>query len=210
MTITTRSALALLLLVSMPPAFAADSIASLAGTWECRLPTEAKTKRPPIVWIEPVATDAGKVTVDVDGFARDIAGTGIVTTTSDGWWKVTPQQGVPFFVKEVPPPRGVAGPAMELRRTETGPAYQCLRLPVYAPSAATPAAPAPKPSEQPAAPVQPATQPQPAAGQSAPQAQPAPETQPAAAPTPAAAPAPAATPAPVAPTPAPAAAPKQY
>ena len=194
---TTRSALTLLLLASALPAAAADSVAALAGTWECRLPSEAKTKRPPIVWIETVASDAGKISVDVDGFARDIAGTGTVTAESDGWWKVTPEHGVPFFIRQVPPPRGVAGPAMELRRTDSGPVYSCLRLPIYTPPAATapapaqPSAPAAPPADaQPStptpatAPVQPAAeaQLQPAAPAPAPASAPAPETAPASAP----------------------------
>jgi len=111
-------------------ASAAGPVPEFGGTWECRLPGAAPTTTPPIVWIQHArSSEPNKVIVEVDGFSRDMAGVGELELVEDGWSKITPERGSPFFLRPDQAPRGVASPAMELRRVEKGPTYQCLRLP---------------------------------------------------------------------------------
>lgn len=104
----------------------------LIGTWECRIPGAEPTRTPPIVWFGAARAD-GKVvqtTVDLDGFARTVAGLSDVSADADGWLRVQPESGPAFAVK----PLGAANkqriPAMSLKRA--GATYRCLRLPASA------------------------------------------------------------------------------
>jgi len=108
------------------PAFAAPAD-ELLGTWECTVPGAPPTRTPPIVWFG--ATSATDGSVDLDGFARTVYGVSAVAADADGWWKVQPQDGPSFLVKQMPPV-GAGTPAITLKQGAT--AYRCLRLPRYA------------------------------------------------------------------------------
>jgi len=149
---------------------AASPAGDIAGTWECRQAGVQYRNKPPILYVADTGSD--QVTIEVDGFAREIYGRSEVLADQDGWFKVKPAQGQEFMIR----PEGAAKqktPSMGLRFADTKGDYRCLRLP---PSGATtlappgapgaPAAesaapasaePAPAPSGEPAAP-QPGTQ----------------------------------------------------
>ncbi len=123
----TRLVAVVLALAVLPAAHAEDPF---AGTWECRIPGEAITRTPPILWIQHArGSDPSRVLIEVDGFAREMSGFADLSSSSDGWSRVAPETGAPFMLRRVASPRGTAAPAMELRR-EAGPTYRCLRLPL--------------------------------------------------------------------------------
>ncbi|MCX7891375.1 MAG: hypothetical protein N2544_03255 [Burkholderiales bacterium] len=124
-----RAAIAAALTLGLPAAGAAD-IASLYGTWECRIPGSAPTRTPPILWLAPGTGAAqGQLVVEVDGFARDVAGLADVAALDGGWFRVSLPDGKTLLVREGVAPRGRRAPSMELRRGENAPVYRCLRLP---------------------------------------------------------------------------------
>ena len=113
------------------PAFAAGPVPDFGGSWECRLPGQPLTNTPDIVWIQHAASsDPHRTIVEVDGFAHEMAGSGELAAAHDGWSSITPERGPSFFVRRTASPRETLAPAMELKRTETGPVYRCLRLPL--------------------------------------------------------------------------------
>jgi hypothetical protein len=123
----------------------ASPAGDIAGTWECRLPGVQYRNKPPILYVADAGSD--QVTIEVDGFSREIYGRSEVSASDqNGWWKVKPAQGQEFQIR----PEGVAPKqktaSMGLRFADAKGDYRCLRLPpsgvpVAAPAAA-PAAPA--------------------------------------------------------------------
>jgi hypothetical protein len=119
------------LALAAAPAQAAGPAPEFGGTWECRLPRQSTPRTPPIIYIQHAkSSDPNKVMVEVDGFGREMAGIGELTIVADGWSRIAPEAGAPFFVRRTESPKGIAAPAMMLRRSEDGPIYRCLRLPL--------------------------------------------------------------------------------
>jgi hypothetical protein len=104
--------------------------ADIAGTWECRQPGVQYRNRPPILFVAEVASASGtEMTVEVDGFGREVYGKAALTSDQDGWWRVKPAQGQEFMVR----PDTTATTrtaAMALRWSDSRANYRCLRLPV--------------------------------------------------------------------------------
>jgi len=132
----------LAVLLGACPALASPA-GDIAGTWECRQAGVQYRNKPPIFY----AADAGsdQVTIEVDGFAREIYGRSEVLADQDGWFKVKPAQGQEFMIR---PERAAKQKtaSMGLRFADVKNDYRCLRLPAsgastFAP-AGTPAAPA--------------------------------------------------------------------
>ena len=119
------------------PALASPA-GDIAGTWECRQPGVQYRNKPPILYVADSGSD--QVTIEVDGFSREIYGRSQVTADADGWFKVKPTQGQEFQIR----PEGVQAKAktasMGLSFADGKPDYRCLRLP---PSGAPAVAPAP-------------------------------------------------------------------
>src|SRR5262245_38508260 len=147
------------------PALASPA-GDIAGTWECRQAGVQYRNRPPILYVADAGSD--QVTIEVDGFSREIYGRSEVSADADGWFKVKPAQGQQFQIR----PEGVSAKqktaSMNLRFADAKGDYRCLRLPVVSAPAGTPApaqaapaaaggepAPAAAPSGEPA-PAQPA------------------------------------------------------
>ena len=107
---------------------AASPAGDIAGTWECRLPGIQYRGKPPILYVADSAGDPSQVTIEVDGFAREIYGRSELTPDQGGWWKVKPAQGQEFMIR---PDAGakLRTAAMGLRLTDSKGDYQCLRLP---------------------------------------------------------------------------------
>ncbi len=107
---------------------AASPAGDIAGTWECRLPGIQYHGKPPILYVADSAGDPSQVTIEVDGFAREIYGRSEISPDQGGWWKVKPAQGQEFMIR---PDAGakVRTAAMGLRLAESKGEYQCLRLP---------------------------------------------------------------------------------
>src|SRR5499427_2309458 len=129
---------------------AASPAGDIAGTWECRLPGVQYHNKPPILYVADAGSD--QVTIEVDGFSREIYGRSEVSAADQsGWWKVKPAQGQEFLIR----PEGVAAKqktaSMVLRFADAKGDYRCLRLP-------SSGAPAPAPAEAPAAPAAPAAE----------------------------------------------------
>ena len=136
-------------------------LVDIAGTWECRLPGVQYKGKPPILYVADAGPD--QVTIEVDGFSREIFGRSEVLADADGWFKVKPAQGQQFQIR----PEGMSAKqktaSMNLRFADAKGDYRCLRLPVVAPAPAQAApaaggdepAPAAAPSGEPA-PAQPA------------------------------------------------------
>ena len=120
-------------------AVAASPAGDIAGTWECRQPGVQYRGKPPILYVADSGGDPLQVTVEVDGFARDIYGRSAITPDQGGWWKVKPAQGQEFMIR---PETGakLRTPAMGLRLADSKSDYHCLRLPL-------PGAQSPPPSE---------------------------------------------------------------
>ena len=122
---------------------AASPAGDIAGTWECRQPGVQYRNKPPILYVADAGSD--QVTIEVDGFAREIYGRSEVLADADGWFKVKPAQGKEFLIR----PEGAAKqktPSMGLSFADGKTDYRCLRLPpsgaaTFAP-AGTPGAPA--------------------------------------------------------------------
>lgn len=125
----------------------ASPAGDIAGTWECRLPGVEYRNKPPILYVADSGSD--QVTIEVDGFARQIYGRSEVYADADGWFKVKPAQGQEFLIR----PDGSAKqrtPGMGLRFADSKGDYRCLRLPPSGvPSAVIPLAPAEEPSAPP-------------------------------------------------------------
>ena len=158
--------LAFLLALTLACPAIASPAGDIAGTWECRQPGVQYRNKPPILYVADTGTD--QVTIEVDGFSREIYGRSEVLADADGWFKVKPAQGQEFQIR----PEGVSAKqktaAMGLRFADAKGDYRCLRLP---PSGATTFAPAAAPAAESAPP---ATGPAPAAEPaSAPPAEPA-------------------------------------
>ena len=107
---------------------AASPAGDIAGTWECRLPGIEYRNKPPILYVAETGEDQSQVTIEVDGFAREIYGRSEIAADQGGWWKVKPAQGQEFMIR----PDGSAKqrtPAMGLRFADSKSDYRCLRLP---------------------------------------------------------------------------------
>ena len=107
---------------------AASPAGDIAGTWECRQPGIEYRNKPPILYVADSVGDPSQVTIEVDGFAREIYGRSEVAADQGGWWKVKPAQGQEFMIR----PDGGAKqrtPAMGLRFVDSKSDYRCLRLP---------------------------------------------------------------------------------
>lgn len=132
---------------------AASPAGDIAGTWECRQPGVEYHNKPPILYIADAGAD--QVTIEVDGFAREIYGRSEVSAADQaGWWKVKPAQGQEFMIR----PEGAAKqstPSMGLRFTDAKGDYRCLRLPLSGTPASAPAQGAPAAESAPAAPAEP-------------------------------------------------------
>jgi hypothetical protein len=115
---------------------AAAPAVEIAGTWECRQAGIEYHNKPPILYVADTGGDQPQVTIEVDGFAREIYGRSEVAADQDGWWKIKPAQGQEFMIR----PDGAAkqrSPAMGLRFADSKSDYRCLRLPLSGvPSAA--------------------------------------------------------------------------
>src|SRR5881397_2158790 len=93
---------------------AASPPGDIAGTWECRLPGIEYRNKPHILYVADTGGDPQQVTIEVDGFAREIYGRSEIAADQGGWWKVKPAQGQEFMIR----PDGSAKqrtPAMGLR-----------------------------------------------------------------------------------------------
>ena len=115
---------------------AASPAGDIAGTWECRQPGIEYHNKPPILYVADTGSD--QVTIEVDGFAREIYGRSAVLADQDGWFKVKPAQGQEFMIR----PEGAAKqrtPSMGLRFADTKGDYRCLRLPLSGTPASAPA-----------------------------------------------------------------------
>jgi hypothetical protein len=131
MRIATHATLATILFATF--LFAASAVAqptdNMVGTWECRQPGVQYGNKPPILYVEGnIAKDSSTATVslDVDGFVREVYGFSEVTADADGWWRITPKQGEAFTIR----PEGLTKArtaSMTLKRA--GATYRCLRLP---------------------------------------------------------------------------------
>ncbi|HUL91627.1 MAG TPA: hypothetical protein VLV56_04690 [Burkholderiales bacterium] len=147
------------------PALASPA-GDIAGTWECRQPGVEYHNKPPILYVADTGSE--QVTIEVDGFAREIYGRSEVLADQDGWFKVKPAQGQEFMIR--PEPAKQKTPSMGLRFADAKNDYRCLRLPssgapafAPAPTQAAPVQPAPAESAPPStaepAPAPPAAQP---------------------------------------------------
>jgi len=138
-TVMKLSRLAFLAALAGPCAAAASPAGDIAGTWECRLPGVEYRNKPPILYVAD--TGESQVTIEVDGFAREIYGRSEIAADQGGWWRVKPAQGQEFMIR----PDGSAKqrtPAMGLRFADSKGDYRCLRLPpTGVPSVVIPLAP---------------------------------------------------------------------
>ena len=122
-------------LTGASPAIASPA-GDIAGTWECRLPGVQYRNKPPILYVADSGSD--QVTIEVDGFAREIYGRSEVLADADGWFKVKPTQGQEFMIRPEGATAKVKTASMGLRFADAKGDYRCLRLPL---AAAAPAAP---------------------------------------------------------------------
>jgi hypothetical protein len=114
------------------PAAAAAAAGDIAGTWECRQPGVQYNNKPPILYVSDHPAAGGgpsEISIEVDGFAREVYGRAELTQDQGGWWKVKPAQGQEFTIR---PETGAKQrtPAMALRWADAKSDYRCLRLPV--------------------------------------------------------------------------------
>ena len=145
---------------------AASPAGDIAGTWECRQPGVEYHNKPPILYFADTGSD--QVTIEVDGFAREIYGRSQVLADQDGWFKVKPAQGQEFMIR----PESAAKqrtPSMGLRFADAKSDYRCLRLPLSAAPASAPAQGAPATESAPPTPAEPSSAPAPAVEPAAPQ-----------------------------------------
>jgi len=113
------------------PALAASPAGDIAGTWECRQPGIQYRNKPPILFVAD--SGGGQVTLEVDGFSREIFGRSDVSAGDQaGWWRVKPAQGQEFMIR----PEGISSKqktaSMQLSFADGKPDYHCLRLPLTA------------------------------------------------------------------------------
>jgi hypothetical protein len=152
---------------------AASPAGDIAGTWECRLPGVQYRNKPPILYVADAGAD--QVTIEVDGFSREIYGRSEVSAADQsGWWKVKPAQGQEFQIRPEGMPAKQKTASMGLRFADAKGDYRCLRLPLSgtpaAASAGAPAAPgAPAAESAPPAAAEPSPAPAPSGEQPAPQ-----------------------------------------
>jgi hypothetical protein len=133
--------LAFLAALAGPCAAAASPAGDIAGTWECRLPGIEYRNKPPILYVAETGGEASQVTIEVDGFAREIYGRSEIAADQAGWWKVKPAQGQEFMIHPDGSEKQRA-PAMGLRFADSKGDYRCLRLPPSGvPSVVVPLAP---------------------------------------------------------------------
>jgi len=122
---------------------AASLAGDIAGTWECRQAGVQYRNKPPILYVADTGGD--QVSIEVDGFAREIYGRSQLLADQDGWFKVKPAQGQEFMIRPETAAKQKTA-SMALRFTDAKSDYRCLRLPssgatTFAP-AGTPPAPA--------------------------------------------------------------------
>ena len=130
--------LALLAALAGPCAAAASPAGDIAGTWECRQPGIEYRNKPPILYVAETGGEQSQVTIEVDGFAREIYGRSEIAADQGGWWKVKPAQGQEFMIHPDSSAKQRT-PAMGLRFADSKGDYRCLRLPPSgAPSAVVP------------------------------------------------------------------------
>jgi hypothetical protein len=123
--------IAALVAAATTPLMAQEPVQFMAGAWECRLPEDQGSKTPPILYIGLAhEKDGGTRTdlVEVDGFARAVSGMARVSPGAGGWVQLSPEAGQPFFVRSLSDGTGALA-AMSVKRSESGAAYHCLRLP---------------------------------------------------------------------------------
>jgi hypothetical protein len=121
---------------------AASPAGDIAGTWECRQAGVQYRNKPPILYVAETGGD--QVSIEVDGFSREIYGRSEIAADQGGWWKVKPAQGQEFMIRpEAATKQGT--PSMGLRFADAKGEYRCLRLP---PSSATSFAPAAAPATE--------------------------------------------------------------
>jgi len=106
---------------------AASPAGDIAGTWECRQPGVQYRGKPPILYVADNA--AGQVSIEVDGFAREVYGRSDISADQGGWWKVKPAQGQQFMIRPETESLKQRTPAMGLRWADAKADYRCLRLP---------------------------------------------------------------------------------
>ena len=144
----------------------ASPAGDIGGTWECRQPGVQYHNKPPILFVADSAS--GQVTIEVDGFAREIYGRSEVLADADGWFKVKPTQGQEFLIR----PMGVTAKektaSMGLTFADGKPDYRCLRLPPSAVPISAPANTQEAPPAAESAPPAAETSPAPAGEPSAP------------------------------------------
>jgi hypothetical protein len=103
--------------------------AEIAGTWECRQPGVQYGNKPPILYFaDAPGGGPSEVTVEVDGFSREVYGRAALAQDKDGWWTVKPAKGQEFSVRPEAPGKERTA-AMALRWPEAKGDYRCLRLP---------------------------------------------------------------------------------
>jgi hypothetical protein len=121
--------LALACFAALAAGSAVAAPAEIAGTWECRQPGVQYGNKPPILYFADAPGGApAEVTVEVDGFSREVYGRAQLAQDQDGWWTVKPAKGQEFSVRpEAPGTQRTA--AMALRWPEAKGDYRCLRLP---------------------------------------------------------------------------------
>src|SRR5262245_62876612 len=78
------------------PALASPA-GDIAGTWECRQPGVQYRNKPPILYFADAGND--QVTIEVDGFSREIYGRSEVFDDADGWFKVKHAQGQHLLIR---------------------------------------------------------------------------------------------------------------
>jgi len=57
-------------------------------TWNAGCPESNTRNKPPILYVAETGGDQSQVTVEVDGFAREIYGRSEIAVDQGGWWKV--------------------------------------------------------------------------------------------------------------------------
>jgi hypothetical protein len=114
---------------------AASPAGDIGGTWECRQPGVQYRNKPPILYVADSGSD--RVTIEVDGFAREMYGRSEVFADADGWFRVKPAQGQEFLIRPQAQTKEKTA-SMGLSFADGKTDYRCLRLP---PSAATTFAP---------------------------------------------------------------------
>jgi hypothetical protein len=141
----------------------ASPAGDIAGTWECRQPGVQYRNKPPILYVADAGSE--QLSIEVDGFSREIYGRSEVLADADGWFKVKPAQGQQFMIRPEAAVKQKTA-SMGLRFADAKNDYRCLRLPSsgaapFAPEGAPPAPadPSPAPAAEPGAAtaVEPAT-----------------------------------------------------